>query len=112
MRNRAAPNKFGGWLRVREQKSFTVAFVYILRGTTARYYIGVTDNLARRLNEHERGNNHTTRRLGAPLKLVCTHETATIEAGRVLERRLKRLKNPGLAIAAVRKLNGEFSSPE
>jgi predicted GIY-YIG superfamily endonuclease len=89
-----------------------VAYVYILRGTTARYYIGVTDNLVRRLNEHNRGNNHTTRRLGGPLQLVCTHEMATIEAARVLERRLKRLKNPTLAIGAVQKLNGEPSSPE
>ncbi|MEP6602323.1 MAG: GIY-YIG nuclease family protein [Spartobacteria bacterium] len=38
-----------------------MAWVYILRGAK-RHYIGTTDDLQRRLMEHEHGSNHTTHR--------------------------------------------------
>jgi len=43
-----------------------MAWVYILRGGQ-RYYIGATDNLDRRVVEHQRESNHTTYRFGAKL---------------------------------------------
>jgi predicted GIY-YIG superfamily endonuclease len=47
-----------------------MAWVYILRGSCGRYYIGSTANLDRRLAEHRRGKVHSTRRFGEPLELI------------------------------------------
>jgi hypothetical protein len=41
-----------------------MAWLYILRGSTGRHYIGSTTNLERRLSEHRSGGTHTTQRLG------------------------------------------------
>ena len=38
----------------------SMAWVYILRGSCGRYYIGSTENLDRRLAEHRRGKVHST----------------------------------------------------
>ena len=46
-----------------------MAWVYFLRGAH-RYYIGTTENLERRVAEHRRGSNHTTRRFGGKIELV------------------------------------------
>jgi predicted GIY-YIG superfamily endonuclease len=77
-----------------------MAWVYILRGGN-RYYIGATDNLERRLAEHKRGSNHTTRRFGADVMLIAAKEVPSMIEARALERRLKRKKNPHLAISAL-----------
>jgi predicted GIY-YIG superfamily endonuclease len=77
-----------------------MAWVYILRGGN-RYYIGATDNLERRLAEHKRGSNHTTRRFGADVMLIAANELPSMIEARALERRLKRKKNPHLAISAL-----------
>ncbi|PYK43084.1 MAG: hypothetical protein DME53_13455 [Verrucomicrobia bacterium] len=50
-----------------------MAWVYILRGTS-RHYVGATDDLQRRITEHERGSNHTTHRLGNRIELVVAKE--------------------------------------
>ncbi len=76
----------------------SVAFVYILRGSTGRHYIGSTENLQRRIREHKNGGTHTTRRLGSELILVASKEFASIDEARRIERKLKRKKNPQLAI--------------
>ena len=81
-----------------------MAWVYILRGLTGRHYIGSTVNLERRLSEHRNGGTHTTRRLGEHLQTVIVLELETIEQARMLERQLKRKKNPKLAIAMLRTL--------
>ena len=77
-----------------------MAWVYILRGGN-RYYIGATDNLERRLAEHKRGSNDTTRRFGADVMLIAANELPSMIEARALERRLKRKKNPHLAISAL-----------
>jgi predicted GIY-YIG superfamily endonuclease len=77
-----------------------MAWVYILRSGN-RYYIGATDNLERRLAEHKRGSNHTTRRFGADVMLIAANELPSMIEARALERRLKRKKNPHLAISAL-----------
>jgi putative endonuclease len=81
-----------------------MAWVYILRGSTGRHYIGSTINLERRLSEHRSGGTHTTQRLGEGLKTVAVQELETIEQARALEQQLKRKKNPKLAIAMLRDL--------
>jgi predicted GIY-YIG superfamily endonuclease len=83
-----------------------MASVYILRGSAGRYYIGSTENLARRLAEHNRGNNHTTRRLGPKLELVISKTVDSVMEARQIELALKRKKNPRLAIAALQTLAG------
>jgi len=47
-----------------------MAWIYILRGSDGRYCIGSTENLERRIEEHRRDSNHTTRRFDAELKIV------------------------------------------
>jgi predicted GIY-YIG superfamily endonuclease len=76
-----------------------MAWVYILRGSNGRHYIGSTINLERRLSEHRNGGTHTTQRLAEQLKTVAVLELETIEQARILERQLKAKKNPKLAIA-------------
>jgi predicted GIY-YIG superfamily endonuclease len=77
-----------------------MAWVYILRGQR-RYYIGSTDNLERRISEHKRGSNHTTHRLGARVMLVASKQLPSMAEARMLERKLKRKKNPRLAVFAL-----------
>ena len=74
-----------------------MAWVYILRGSSGRHYIGSTDDFQRRFAEHCRGSNHTTRRLGE-LKIVALKEIGSSAAARRLELVLKQKKNPKLAI--------------
>ena len=73
-------------------------WVYILRGSSGRHYIGATNDLERRLVEHRNGGTHSTARLGYPLELVASLEVAELADARKLERELKRKKNPSLAI--------------
>ncbi len=73
-------------------------WVYILRGSSGRHYIGATNDLERRLVEHRNGGTHSTARLGYPLELVASLEVAELAEARKLERELKRKKNPSLAI--------------
>jgi len=73
-------------------------WVYILRGSTGRHYIGSTVDLDARFAQHLRGHTATTKRLGGALKIVAKRELPTLEDARALERLLKRKKNPQIAI--------------
>ena len=75
-----------------------MAWVYILRGSCGRYYIGSTANLDRRLAEYRRGKVHSTRRFGEPLELIIGREMPDIDSARELERKLKAKKNPRIAL--------------
>jgi predicted GIY-YIG superfamily endonuclease len=77
-----------------------MAWVYILRGAR-RYYIGATENLNRRIAEHRRGSNHTTRRFSRQIVLAAAKEVPSMVEARAIELRLKRKKNPQLAIYAL-----------
>jgi len=74
-----------------------MAWVYILRGARW-YYLGATDDLGRRVAEHRRGSNHTTRRLGEKVILIAAKRMPSMTEARALEDELKRKKNPQLAI--------------
>ena len=82
-----------------------MAWVYILRGASHRHYFGVTDRLDQRMDEHERGSNHTTHRFGGELQLIASREVASMPEARALEKRLKRMKNP---IKAIQFLNSRL----
>jgi len=75
-----------------------MAWVYILRGASGRYYFGSTDDLERRISEHQRGDNHTTRRFGGTIEPVACRELPSIAGARKFEIALKRKKNPKLAV--------------
>ena len=79
-----------------------MAWVYILRGVSGRYYIGSTENLERRIAEHQRGNNHTTHRFGGEVRLVAAKELPSAGEARKFELLLKRKKNPRIAISILR----------
>jgi predicted GIY-YIG superfamily endonuclease len=81
-----------------------MAWIYILRGSSGRYYIRSTENLERRLNEHRRGSNHTTRRFGEMIELVLSRAVDDAAEARRIELALKRKKNPRLAILALERL--------
>ncbi|HEY6112239.1 MAG TPA: GIY-YIG nuclease family protein [Chthoniobacterales bacterium] len=75
-----------------------MAWVYILRGSTGRHYIGSTVELDARFAQHLRGHTATTKRLGGNLQIVAQKEVGTLLEARKLERVLKEKKNPQLAI--------------
>ena len=80
------------------QPTLGMAWVYILRGSCGRHYIGSTEDLQRRFAEHQRGKVHSTRRFGQPLELVATRKMPDTQSARLLERQLKAKKNPQVAI--------------
>ncbi|MBV8588426.1 MAG: GIY-YIG nuclease family protein [Verrucomicrobia bacterium] len=75
-----------------------MAWVYILRGSCGRYYVGSTQDLERRLAEHRRGKVHSTHRFGQPLELVASKQMPDIQSARALERKLKAKKNVQIAL--------------
>ena len=75
-----------------------MAWVYIIRGSSGRHYIGSAVDLQTRFAQHRRGHTHTTKRLGENLQIVASKEVATLDEARRIERMLKAKKNPELAI--------------
>ncbi|MCR4314464.1 MAG: GIY-YIG nuclease family protein [Candidatus Uhrbacteria bacterium] len=70
-----------------------MAWVYILQEIEeGRYYIGSTDNLERRLKQHQTGHTYSTHRLNNP-SLVLSQEYESLEEARKIELRLKKLKH-------------------
>jgi len=76
-----------------------MTWVYILRGSNGRHYIGSTTDLNRRVAEHLRGHTHTTKRLGTNLTVVAKLEVPTLKEARAIERKLKAWGKPEKAVA-------------
>ena len=67
-------------------------YVYILESEkNKRYYIGSTDDVARRLEQHNAGYVYTTKRM-LPVKLVLVQEYESLTKARLIELKIKRLK--------------------
>jgi predicted GIY-YIG superfamily endonuclease len=75
-----------------------MAWVYILRGSSGRHYIGSAVDLDARFAQHVRGHTHTTKRLGQDIEVIASKEVATLTQAWRIERTLKAKKNPKLAI--------------
>ena len=79
-------------------------YVYIFQSeSTGRYYVGQTNNLARRVAEHNdpaSKNALTTKRLRGPWQIVYTEQFETRSAAMVREKQIKSWKNK----AVIRKL--------
>ena len=70
-------------------------FVYILENTVGRFYIGSTDNLNRRVEQHndaERGRNTFARKNG-PWRLVWSEEHLDRASAMRRERAIKAMKS-------------------
>lgn len=74
-----------------------MAFVYMLKGRTGRFYLGATEDLLARLERHNSGMVHSTRRLGLPLELVASRQFSNMKEALKVERMLKSWKNPAKA---------------
>jgi len=69
-----------------------MAWVYILRLSNNKYYIGSTTNLSQRIKDHNNGkSNYTSKFL--PLTLQFSKEYATISEANLAEKYLKRQKS-------------------
>jgi putative endonuclease len=84
-----------------------MAVVYLLQSKSGRYYYGSTTDLARRVEQHERGHTATTAR-DRPWRLVASREFGSLQEARRQERIFKRWKNPARVLAWL----GRWSSPD
>lgn len=66
--------------------------VYVLKCKNNYLYIGITNNLERRLKEHEQGTGSKFVRAWRPFELVKVIYCKNGKEARILEYRLKRLK--------------------
>ena len=65
---------------------------YILECYNGDYYIGSTDNLTRRFNEHLQGRNKSTKHK-RPVKIVYLRNFETLKEARSFEYFIKRQRN-------------------
>ena len=68
-----------------------MAWVYILKTKSYKYYVGSTDNLEARLKHHFGGYTPSTKSLGVE-KLLLRQEYKTLQEARSVEKKMKNLK--------------------
>src|SRR5438270_14067991 len=92
---RAAPKAFGVGREFNSPPwhDYLMAWVYILRGSAGRYYIGSTVDFDARLAQHLRGHTATTKRLGDKLEVIAKKQVVTLGEARRIEPRLKSSNN-------------------
>ena len=66
--------------------------VYILKCANGRFYVGSTDDIERRLQEHHRGKSKATKYL-LPVELVKFIESSSLIEARQLELSIKKQKS-------------------
>ena len=67
------------------------SFVYILKDDKCRFYVGSTNDIDRRLYQHNKGFTQTTKRMSVPV-LVLKQEYETLQIARKVEKKIKKLK--------------------
>jgi putative endonuclease len=65
--------------------------VYVIQNATGKFYIGLSENVSKRLEQHNQGISKWTRHRG-PWSLIWTSESLSLSDARKLENRLKRQK--------------------
>ena len=73
--------------------------VCVIQNAASRYYIGLSENVENRLQQHNQGVSQWTRNRG-PWQLVWTSEWLALAEARKLENRLKAQKG-GVGFAAM-----------
>ena len=66
-------------------------WVYVLRNPAGKFYIGLTEDVARRLTDHNTGRSKWTKKFG-PWELVWQRGPMTLTEARKLENWLKAQK--------------------
>ena len=75
-------------------------YCYVLWSTTGhKFYIGVTDDIDRRLNQHNTGASKWTKRYAGSWTLVCSKEFVNLTEARKFETKLKRQKGSNVFFA-------------
>jgi predicted GIY-YIG superfamily endonuclease len=69
-----------------------MAWVYVLRGSNGRHYVGSAVDLDARFAQHLRGHTYTTKRLGGAIDIIASKQVATLDEARRIERMLKAKK--------------------
>jgi putative endonuclease len=67
-------------------------FIYILRNSTGRYYIGQTSDLSQRLQRHNEGKVFWTKNR-SPWEIIYSQSFQTRSEAMLEEKRLKSLKS-------------------
>jgi putative endonuclease len=65
--------------------------VYVIQNRAGKFYVGVSDDVGRRINQHNAGDSRWTRGKG-PWTLVWQSGELSLSEARKLEKRLKRQK--------------------
>jgi putative endonuclease len=63
--------------------------VYVIRNREGKFYIGLSDDVARRVQQHNAGQSRWTKGRG-PWTIVWQSEESSVTDARKLENRLKR----------------------
>ena len=93
-----------------------MAWVYILRGSNGRHYIGSCVDLDARFAQHLRGHTATTKRLGPKLAIVAKKQVAALDEGAAnrasteTEEESRPRHLPFAAVEQPRKLSGLVGS--
>ena len=87
-----------------------MAWVYILRGSSGRHYIGSCVDLEARFEQHLRGHTATTKRFGDTLEIVAKKEIPTLSEARKIERSLRFIICSGRAAPKDFGVGREFES--
>lgn len=79
-----------------------MAYVYIVQSeVNSRYYIGSTNDLKRRLAEHNNGKTKSLKFI-RPVKLVLHQEYSSLIEARKIELKLKKFKNKNILERMIR----------
>ena len=81
--------------------------VYLIRNRDGKFYTGLSDNVARRVEQHNNGKSRWTKGRG-PWTILWQNDELSLSEARKLENRLKRQKGGhGLFhLAGVRRSSG------
>jgi len=66
-------------------------YVYILKDEGGKLYVGSTNDIKRRMSQHNIGHTQTTKNMKS-LRLVLFQEYESLEVARKAERKIKKLK--------------------
>ena len=79
----------------------TMCYLYILQSPKNQtYYVGSTNDLKRRLDEHKSGQSNYTNKI-LPIKLVFKQKFSTLQLARKAELWLKRQKGKTLIVQII-----------